>query len=330
MPAVITRGAISAQGFGFAAGGVCALDGTKGIFAVGGFSTIRNKYTYATCTSTASGVAASSIGSFAGSAAGNSTRGIFAIGMVCTPYGGCTVLTREKYTYATCASSCAASASTGGYNGAAAANSTVGIFAVGSNVKQAGSPGYPCGCYLDFAIRNKYTFATDTSTGAASASSASYGQSAAGNSTRAIFSLGRAASGCYKTRDKFIYASCTNTSCGVAKASGCNQTASGAAGNSTRGIFALGTSSTTRNKYIYACCTSTASGVGAASTANNSGNAAGNSTRGIFALGNASSPSTTRNKYTYSTCASTACGVAAASYCTSKGASSSWATGVNT
>ena len=72
MPMIITSGAASAKGFGaFAKTG--GADGTKGIFALGylsgGFSTIRNKYTYATCTSTACGVGAASAASYFGSAA---------------------------------------------------------------------------------------------------------------------------------------------------------------------------------------------------------------------------------------------------------------------
>jgi hypothetical protein len=45
MPAVITRGAISAQGFGFGASAAGGGDGTKGIFALGDITTTRNKYT---------------------------------------------------------------------------------------------------------------------------------------------------------------------------------------------------------------------------------------------------------------------------------------------
>ena len=57
MPTIITRGAASAQGFGEFSAAVGGCDGTKGIFALGNVggsqSTTRNKYTYASCTSTA-------------------------------------------------------------------------------------------------------------------------------------------------------------------------------------------------------------------------------------------------------------------------------------
>ena len=74
MPTITTRGAMSARGFGFGykATGGGGGDGTKGIFALGysgGPSTTRNKYTYACCTSTASGVGAASAASYGGSAA---------------------------------------------------------------------------------------------------------------------------------------------------------------------------------------------------------------------------------------------------------------------
>jgi hypothetical protein len=121
------------------------------------------------------------------------------------------------------------------------------------------------------------------------------GGSAAGNSTRGIFTVGRNSSGAYP--NPFF--------------------------------------NTTRNKYTYACCTSTATGVGAASQASYNGSAAGNSTRGIFALGvNGCACQlniTIRNKYTYSTDTSTASGVASASSNTGgPGAGVSWATCVNT
>ena len=100
MPAIITRGAMSAQGFGYGAAALGGGDGTKGIFALGSLTTTRNKYTYSTCSSTACGVAASSITSYFGSATGNSTRGIFAIGDTCFS----ATVTREKYTYSNCSS----------------------------------------------------------------------------------------------------------------------------------------------------------------------------------------------------------------------------------
>ena len=66
---------------------------------VQGISNIRNKYTYACDTSTSVGVALASAASKNGSAAGNSTRGIFALGDA-----GCYLTTRNKYTYASCTS----------------------------------------------------------------------------------------------------------------------------------------------------------------------------------------------------------------------------------
>jgi hypothetical protein len=104
MPLISTKGAASAQGFGlFAAtgGGCCLCDGNKGIFALGnssGSSTIRNKYTYATCASTACGVGSASQGGRDGSAMGNNTRGIFNLGSC----GACRLNVRNKYTYASC------------------------------------------------------------------------------------------------------------------------------------------------------------------------------------------------------------------------------------
>ena len=72
MPSIITRGAMSARGFGFGYKSASG-DGTKGIFALGNFGggalTTRNKYTYASCTSTACGVGAASAASYGGSAA---------------------------------------------------------------------------------------------------------------------------------------------------------------------------------------------------------------------------------------------------------------------
>ena len=70
---------------------------------------------YICCTSTATGVGAASAASYQGSAAGNSTRGIFALGALC----GVGSTTRNKYTYACCTST-----ATG--VGAASANSSSG------------------------------------------------------------------------------------------------------------------------------------------------------------------------------------------------------------
>jgi hypothetical protein len=84
-------------------------------------STIRNKYTYAcdtSCSATSGG------GLYFGSAAGNSTRGIFALGFV-SGLGGTT--TRNKYTYACDTNGTAACASAASYGGAAASNGTCGV-----------------------------------------------------------------------------------------------------------------------------------------------------------------------------------------------------------
>ena len=181
---------------------------------------------------------------------------------------------------------------------------TKGIFALGQY------------CYTNYNSRDKYTYASCTSTasGGVASVASSYG-SAAGNSTRGIFALG---CGGGSIRNKYTYSSCTSTASGVGSASTCSSRGS-AAGNSTRGIFAFGAGSATRNKYTYSSCTSTACGVGSASATSNYSSAAGNSTRGIFALGitgvyPCAHYSSIRNKYTYSSCTSTACGVASASF----------------
>jgi predicted RecA/RadA family phage recombinase len=333
MPLHQTSGNISARGYGF--GTLTSTnDGTVGIFALGNIqtgpccifqSTTRNKYTYSNCSSTASGVASSSSFSFGGMAAGNSTRGIFALGR------GCISKTTNKYTYANCTSTISTSLVCITCQGSATGNSTRGIFAMG---KTAGN--------IQTTNRNKYTYSncTTTATGVGAASTAQYGGSATGNSTKGIFQLGNNAVGGagYCTRNKYTYACCTSTTSGVGTASAKNYFSS-ATGNGTRGIFALGYAyngstylvSTTRNKHTYSCCTSTASGVGVASVASACGSAAGNSTRGIFALGGASSQYlNTRNKYTYSSCASTASGVGSASVCSAIGSAASWASCVNT
>ena len=115
-------------------------------------SNIRNKYTYATCSSTACGVGSASSNAFAGSAAGNDTRGIFALG------GNPPTNTRNKYTYATCTSTAcgvAVSSCTSFAGRAAAGNSTRGIFALGFNSG-----------FTQQTTRNKYTYACCTSTAA--------------------------------------------------------------------------------------------------------------------------------------------------------------------
>ena len=64
-------------------------------------SSTRNKYTYSSDTSTASGVGTASAARAQGAATGNSTRGIFALGLnYCSGATAC----RNKYTYACCTS----------------------------------------------------------------------------------------------------------------------------------------------------------------------------------------------------------------------------------
>ena len=332
MPLIASRGSGSAQGLGFSvfasAGG--GGDGTIGIFAVGstfsqGPRTVRNKYTYATCTSTACGVAASSRGSQLGSAAGNSTRGIFATGL-CNACTYCGFATRNKYTYATDTSTACgvAAASNPGYGQSAAGNSTRGIFATGYRHPSART------------TRNKYTYATCTSTacGVAASSVATGSGAAAGNSTRGIFQIGGTCGGGYtSTRDKYTYATCTSTAATAANDVGAYGSA---IGNSTEGIFTLGNTiscraSKIRNKYTYATDTST-TGVPEFAFNMNQASGTGNSTRGILAIGNRFNSNTyvsTRCKYTYATGTATTCGVGAASCNAAGGSAASWATCVN-
>jgi hypothetical protein len=112
--------------FSTCGGGSAAGNSTRGIFTVGKqtsgayptpfFNTTRNKYTYACCTSTATGVGAASQASTNGAAAGNSTRGIFALGA-----NGCAcqlnTVVRNKYTYATCTSTASGVASASSNDG---------------------------------------------------------------------------------------------------------------------------------------------------------------------------------------------------------------------
>jgi len=86
-----------------------------------GASTTRNKYTYA-CDTNGCATAASAA-AYVGSAAGNSTRGIFALG--CS--GGAAATTRNKYTYACDTNGSAANASSGNREGSAASNGTTGV-----------------------------------------------------------------------------------------------------------------------------------------------------------------------------------------------------------
>ena len=96
--------------------------GTVGIFALGffcgvGATTCRNKYTYSGCVNASA--TASSAASRCGSAAGNSTVSIFAL-------GNCTT-TRNKYTYSGDVNASATASSAGSSAGSAASNGTTGV-----------------------------------------------------------------------------------------------------------------------------------------------------------------------------------------------------------
>lgn len=326
MPSIITRGAFSAKSFGFGA----KVSTGFGIFNLGvnsscyGIKT-RDKYAYSTDAVTAG--ANASINNASGTAAGNSTVGIFQLGITypncaASPYTIST--TRNKYTYATDSNASAAAASAGNYGGAAAGNATRGIFALGGKTD---------GSYST--TRNKFTYACCTS-GAAAASSNNSGEGAAsGNTTRGIFALGYGsypASGT-TTRNKFTYACCSNAS---ATASSCNSWGGAATGTCAIGIFAIGSNgqnntgsgvTTTRNKYTYA--TDTNASATAASAKTLRGSAAGNLTRGIFSRGETCTfaVTTTRDKYTYATDANTS--ATAASVATGAGSATTTAAGIN-
>ena len=263
-------------------------DGTFAIFALGNNTCTRNKYTYSGCVS--SSATAGTVVSSGQSAAGNSTVGIFALGFSSTFCGCSVVTTRNKYTYVGCVVSAGGAATVPSYDGSAAGNSTVGIFALG----------YDSGANR-LATRNKYTYSGDVVSAGGAATTASYVGSAVGNSTRGIFALGCAGS-TVTTRDKYTYSGCVVSAGGAATVASDRGSATG---NSTIGIFALGrnacnTNLTTRDKYTYS--SDVVSAGGAATVASRGSAAAGNSTVGIFALGATPTASTTRNKYTYSGC----------------------------
>jgi hypothetical protein len=274
-------------------------DGTFGIFALACnnncWTTAREKYTYSSCSNSAA-TAATAQTNLGGSAAGNSTVGIFALGLDA----------RNKYVYATNVVSAGGSATqtTPFGGGSATGNSTTGIFALGVDV-------YYCCCGYSNPVflttRNKYTYSNDVVASAASSSPGSGFGAAAGNSTVGIFAIG-ACSGSdinfsvnrTSTRNKYTYSGDTNASATSATAASMRMSA---AGNSTTGIFALGgtcynTGLVTRNKYTYSGDVNASAT--AATAASFSGAATGNSTRGIFALGGTPGASTTRNRYTYS------------------------------
>jgi hypothetical protein len=207
------------------------------------------------------------------------TIAIFALGMGMPGYVATSC--RNKYTYATCASSSATSSSFVTALAVAAGNSTRGIFVRGNG----------------FGNTNKYTYATNTSVVATTFCYGFTGGTAAGNSTRGIFVYGVCAQG---LRRKYTYATDALSS------AACSSPPSGfllsSVGNSTRGIFTVETNATTRNKYTYSTDTSVAAT--AACRASYQGYAAGNGTRGIFNLGCASTGgagSYYRNKYIYAT-----------------------------
>jgi hypothetical protein len=84
---------------------------------------VRNKYTYAGCVVTVGGAA--SVASYYGSAAGNSTFGIFALGTNSSTYTAMT--TRDKYYYAGCVVGSATASTAGSSSGAATSNGISGI-----------------------------------------------------------------------------------------------------------------------------------------------------------------------------------------------------------
>ena len=99
-------------------------DGTLAIFALGdtlsGRVATRDKYTYAGCA--VSSATAATTTSFRGSATGNSTAGIFALGCA-----GSRVTTRNKYTYTGCVVSAGGAATVASRYGSAASNGISGI-----------------------------------------------------------------------------------------------------------------------------------------------------------------------------------------------------------
>jgi hypothetical protein len=147
--------------------------------------------------------------------------------------------------------------------GAAAGNSTRGIFALGQN-----------GCGVRTTTRNKYTYSGDTNATGGAASQASENGAASGNSTVGIFALGYVNGSC-RGRDKYTYASCVVSSGTQSTATTCGGSSSG---NSSVGIFSLGNSTTTRNKYTYA--TDTNAAATSASVAGD-GDAASNGISGV-------------------------------------------------
>ena len=249
-----------------------AGNSTVGIFALGytsGFCgafplTTRNKYTYVGCVVSAGGAA--TVPSSDGSAAGNSTIGIFALGLNSS---SCSMTTRNKYTYSGDVVSAGGAATAASSSGSAVGNSTRGIFALGF----AGG---------SVTTRDRYTYSGCVVAAGGAATVASDRGSATGNSTVGIFALGR--NNCntnLSTRNKYTYSSCV-----VSAGSAATEASRGgsAAGNSTVGIFALGAlvgfaPSTTRNRYTYAGDVN--AGATASSAVSQFGSAASNGIIGI-------------------------------------------------
>lgn len=110
-----------------------AGNSTVGIFSINatGFTpcfcyvttTARNKYTYSNDTVTAGGAA--TVATYSGSATGNSTRGIFALGACGS--SNTNLNTRNKYTYSGDAVSAATAASGASGSGSAASNGIAGV-----------------------------------------------------------------------------------------------------------------------------------------------------------------------------------------------------------
>jgi len=237
------------------------VDGTFAIFALGFGSsssqTTRDKYTYSGDVVSVGGAATAA--SYGGSAAGNSTVGIFALGC-----GGGSA--RNKYTYVGCVVSAGGAATAASRYGAAAGNSTVGIFALGFAPSAS-------------TTRDKYTYSGCVVSAGGAATVASWLESATGNSTVGIFALGNAP--CHSTtRNKYTYSGCVVSAGGAATVA---SSAGSAAGNSTIGIFALGgiacVASLIRNKYTYASCVVSAGG--ASTAVSRYGSAASNGILGI-------------------------------------------------
>lgn len=308
------------------AAGVKAV-GTFGIMTMGittelSITNKTDKYVFATDTSSAGPTIPTVCSAYKSSAAGNSTRGILALGLADNSES----TTRKKFTYSSECFSSATSASAAAQSGMAAGNSTVGIFKLGNS----------CSTSCRGKQYNKYTYSTDTNATTTGISSPYYYSSgAAGNSTRGIFALGSLyipGCGTYASnaRGKYTYACDTQTS---ATSSSVNSVIGAAAGNCTVGIFAIanscngsGSNVTTRNKYTYS--TDANASATASSAAGQWQVATGNSVKGIFALGCNAGKVKTRNKYTYA--CNTNATAAAATYASAMGAGfANGVTGVN-